>query len=114
MNHDPLCPFFYDHTGRELVRQTGNRCVYCDLISCVREDERQKTFDADWSEMGQLAAVRLFRGQAYAAALRDAAEAVKAYADERLVLTKHPNASEDITAALRVAAKRIEALGGEQ
>jgi hypothetical protein len=30
----------------------------------VREDERQKTFDADWSEMGQLAAVGLFRRQA--------------------------------------------------
>jgi hypothetical protein len=35
-------------------------CDWCNLIAKVREDERQKTFDADWSEMGQLAAVRLF------------------------------------------------------
>lgn len=56
MTHDPLCPFFYDHTGRELVRQTGNRCVYCDLISRVRDDER-------------------------AATLRDAVNAVKAQPD---------------------------------
>ena len=42
MIHDPLCPFFYDQTGRELVRQTGNPCTYCDLIASVREDERRK------------------------------------------------------------------------
>lgn len=40
MTHDPLCPFFYDQIGRELVRQTGNPCTYCDLIARVREDER--------------------------------------------------------------------------
>lgn len=33
--------------------------------------------------------------------------AVLAYADERLIITRHPNRSEDITAALRVAAKRL-------
>jgi len=38
---------------------------------------------------------------------------VEAYADERLIKTKHPNLSEDITAALRVAVKRIDALRGE-
>lgn len=33
--------------------------------------------------------------------------AVLAYADERLVITENPNASMDITAALRVAADRL-------
>lgn len=42
MTHDQLCPFFYDHTGRELVRQTGNPCTYCKLIANVREDESTK------------------------------------------------------------------------
>ncbi len=42
MTHDPLCPFFYDHIGRELVRQTENPCTYCDLIARVREEERRK------------------------------------------------------------------------
>ena len=46
MIHDPLCPFFYDHTGRELVRQTGNPCTYCKLIANVREDERDKQYEA--------------------------------------------------------------------
>lgn len=46
MTHDPLCPFFYDHTGRELVRQTGNPCTYCKLIANVREDERAAALNA--------------------------------------------------------------------
>lgn len=81
MNHDPLCEGG-DCTCTIDQMQDGHRigCPFedcnCDVIARVRNDERQKTFDADWSEMGQLAAVRLFRGQAYAAALRDAVEAV--------------------------------------
>jgi hypothetical protein len=51
MTHDPLCA------------KSDHYCV-CDLIAEVRKDERQKTFDADWSEIGQLAAVGLFRRQA--------------------------------------------------
>lgn len=39
-----------------------------------------------------------------------AREAVLAYADERLEMTRYPNKSEDITAALRVAARRIDGL----
>jgi hypothetical protein len=46
MSHDPLCPFFNDHVGRELVRQTGNPCVYCDLIDRVREDEKERILQA--------------------------------------------------------------------
>jgi hypothetical protein len=36
--------------------------------------------------------------------------AIGDYAAERLVKTRDPNMSEDITAALRVAAKRLRAL----
>ena len=72
MTHDPMCPQY------DCWLDGCTVCDECALIARVREDERQKTFDADWSEMGQLAAVRLFRMQAYADALRDAVEAVKA------------------------------------
>lgn len=44
----------------------------------------------------------------YRRGLSDAARAVSEYAEERLTRTRYPNASEDITAALRVAAKRVE------
>jgi hypothetical protein len=50
--------------------------------------------------------VQAIKAEAYA----EAGDSVLAYADERLVLTGHPNMSEDITAALRVAAKRVRAL----
>jgi hypothetical protein len=36
--------------------------------------------------------------------------AVEAYAEERLIVTKNPNMSEDITAALRVAVNKLRAL----
>ena len=39
--------------------------------------------------------------------LNAARQVVETYAEERLIKTKHPNKSEDITAALRVAADRI-------
>lgn len=42
-----------------------------------------------------------------AEALDAARQVVETYAQERLIKTKHPNKSEDITAALRVAADRI-------
>lgn len=45
-------------------------------------------------------------------ALVEAAHCVNQYAEERLIRTKYPNASEDISAALRVAAKRVRALYG--
>lgn len=61
-------------------------------------------------------------GEKYAAALRDAVKAVKVYADET-----HKHSGDlfghcrqeygdrcDITAALRVAAQKIESLGGER
>lgn len=50
----------------------------------------------------------------YDAGLDAARDAVIAYSEERIIKTGHPNMSEDITAALRVAAARIDALRGEQ
>lgn len=85
-------------------------CICDRLRACeqrVREDMALQYLVSDREQQEQ-------EERAFAAGVQAAVEAVKAYADERLVLTKHPNASEDITAALRVAAKRIEALGGKQ
>ena len=44
----------------------------------------------------------------YLAGLRDATDIVHDYAEERLVKTRHPNVTEEINAALRVAAARIK------
>jgi len=54
---------------------------HCDLITKVRQDMLAKCI-----------------------------EVVANYAEERLVRTRHPNRSEDITAALRVATNRLRAL----
>lgn len=48
--------------------------------------------------------------QARTTALREAALTVLEYADQRNLKLKCPTPSEDITAALRVAAKRVEDL----
>lgn len=48
--------------------------------------------------------------QAREAALREAAMTVREYANERNLKLPFPTPSEDITAALRVAAQRVEAL----
>jgi len=58
-----------------------DECRICDLIAKVRGDM-----------------------------LAECIEVVANYAEERLVKTNHPNRSEDITAALRVAANRLRAL----
>ena len=56
-------------------------CVACDIIIKVREDMLAKCITA-----------------------------LEAYAEQRLTVTKKPNMSEDITAALRVAVNRLRAL----
>lgn len=48
--------------------------------------------------------------QARETALRDAAMTVREYANERNLKLPFPTPSEDIAAALRVAAQRVEAL----
>lgn len=47
------------------------------------------------------------------ACITRAANEVAAYAEERLIVTKYPNRSEDITAALRIASERVIDLRNE-
>ena len=88
MTHDPLC-------------QMPARCQ-CDLIARVREDERGK-----WSPM-----IRDSFIDGYAAALRDAVEAVKSLAHE--VGPCFHNTSVGCTCVRGEAVAAIEALGGER
>lgn len=57
------------------ISNWGEDCI-CRYLQACEQRVRQETFDADWSEMGQLAAVRLFRRQAFLAGLNAAREAV--------------------------------------
>lgn len=66
----------------DIVFGTGYPCQMCRALRACEERVRQETFDADWSEMGQLAAVRLFRRQAFLAGLNAAREAVAMLAKE--------------------------------
>lgn len=89
----------------------GMYVLFSDHVAAVAEAE-QRVLDENvtrWRE-------ELRQSNAYerAAALDAARDAVIAYSEERIIKTGHPNMSEDITAALRVAAARIDALRGEQ
>ena len=90
MTHDPLCPLF------DKARYPFSAKCDCDLIARVREEER--------SYAKQTAAAVMAYGEGkrdgYAAALRDAVEAVKALRDYKAwgILAK--------------AVATIEALGG--
>ena len=67
MTHDPLCP----------LRPPMNPCDTCALIARVREDEASKNIGT--VSLGELAKAQEHTYNAgYAAALRDAVEAVKA------------------------------------
>ena len=59
------------------ISNWGEDCI-CRYLQACEQRVRQETFDADWSEMGQLAAVRLFQRQAFLAGLNAAREAVAA------------------------------------
>lgn len=107
MTHDPMCPFFYDHTAQELVRQTGNPCIYCDLIARVRQQEqtlaqqRVNLTIAAWSEQ-----VEPTKTAARRVALRDAITA----ANNRRSKFK----ARDWDDAIDAVVAAIEALGGER
>ena len=93
----------------------GSDCWMCGLLRRVRDDERQNmalqylVTDREQQEQEELAHGVGYQ-QGYDAGVAAAREAVLAYADERLEMTRYPNKSEDITAALRVAARRIDGL----
>lgn len=97
--HLPEC-----FNGRQ--RSGGLPCICDRLRACEQRVERRIDFMlAKAHDYGERTG--------HAAGVQAARDAVAAYADERLVVTKHPNMSEDITAALRVAVARIDALRGE-
>lgn len=73
MDHLPECGA-PDHALSQKWEQTY--CI-CDRLRDCETRVREETFDADWSEMGQLAAAGIFRRQAYLAALDAARDAVE-------------------------------------
>jgi len=117
MTHDPLCGLAQPCDEEEpehgyCSMQHGLFCIHChqwcicNVIAKVREDERA-SLTAEWmSNHGEK--------WEFAAGQRDmlakCIAAVEAYAEERLTVTKKPNMSEDITAALHVAVNRLRAL----
>lgn len=62
------------------ISNWGEDCI-CRYLQACEQRVRQETFDADWSEMGQLAAVHLFRRQAFLAGLNAARAAVERVPD---------------------------------
>jgi len=93
MTHDPLCP--------ELWRwDDAGPCMFCALIARVREDELNKDYDYRY-------VTAYAEAEGYYRGIKEAQQIVLDYSEERLVKTEYPNRSEDITAALRVAAQRL-------
>ena len=83
MDHDPLCIMHHPHYPKHPLE----RCEYCDMIARVREDERDKLFPQRWGRAEQLEKARVngwhagwnaAKDEFYAAALRNAIEAVVA------------------------------------
>ena len=101
MTHDPLCPD---------TSVSSDVCTLCARIARERMQERAK-HEMSINELRWQIGVT--RDEAYAAALRDASAAVIDYGEERKSNLLFGTPADDITAALRVAATRIEALGGE-
>ena len=77
----PLCDWGYSNAECMGYEDCHHLCV-CDALRACEQRVRQETFDADWSEMGQLAAVQIFRRQAYRDALDAAREAVDRLASD--------------------------------
>lgn len=89
MNHDPMCPI----ASTEAEIYWRPTCPYCAVIARVREDERARIY----------ALSDRVKNSQYAAALRDAVQAVKLSCSADIELVER---SEVIAA--------IEALGGER
>lgn len=95
--HDPLCPTV--NIKNKTVTYEFGSCS-CDLIARVREDELNKDYDYRY-------VTAYAEAEGYYRGIKEAQQIVLNYSEERLVETEYPNRSEDITAALRVAAERI-------
>ena len=104
--HDPLC-----QDGRaEHNKPPVSQCGWCEFATRVREDERGKP--SEWITP-RLHTERMRENYelGYAAGLWDAAASVINYGEERKSNLTLGAPSDDITAALRVAATRIADLG---
>ncbi len=112
MIHDPMCPNGDPRVVAAVAAamasvgaEPSGYCQFCPVIAHVREDEAQGQSEA------LLKAQRVFLREGYAAAVRDAVEAVKA-------LTTKAQHDDDGFISLCFdkgeAAAAIEALGGEQ
>ena len=119
MNHDPLCPFFNDHTGRELVRQTKNPCVYCDLIARAREGEKERILQAAYesapAQVWQDEVARVYN-IGYMEAISNAVKAVEVLHKDDKSLRKVSGkkyVDEDYYGALDDTIAAIEALKGK-
>lgn len=98
MNHDPLCDVVIKNEGSAWEKYYPIVCV-CDLIARVREDEHE-------NDDSHLAAYMLGERAGYAAALRDAAEAVKAALTDDDGYVRQSELDDAVAA--------IERLGGER
>ena len=105
MNHLPECGYTPEQLGFGGINSgidstqpfiSGHPCI-CDRLRASEQRVREEWYEVQ-SETWE---------QGYKYALDAARQVVETYAQERLIKTKHPNKSEDITAALRVAADRI-------
>ena len=115
MNHDPLCPVVNANVPFGLFHDdVPDDCLFCPLIARVREDER--------GIVEMLASLkRMAEGperdhkvwvEAYAAALRDAVEAVLSMTPAAYLHI--PKVGEQTLILLGDAVAAIEALGGER
>ena len=94
MTHDPMCPMIWDPTPFD--------CGLCDLIARVREDERGYAKQTSTAIM----AYDEGRRDGYAAAMRDAVEAVKAALTDDDGYVRQSELDDAVAA--------IEALGGQR
>lgn len=89
-------------SGDYYVDPDGELVTYADHVEAVRQAEQRGR--------GYGVVEGFTRGQRDA--LTAAVQVINDYANERLAITGHPNASEDITAALRAVAQRVAAIKG--
>ena len=132
MTHDPMCPVLKPtQSERRNAAPMLDLLCACDLIARVREDERDLFFSqrdrlASEVDKAKIAGWHAGRKEGYAAALRDAAEAVKAALDAGLATSTDkalyffeadkddPTLGYDVTFHKDSLVAAIEALGGER
>jgi len=103
--HDILCNV-YENACCPWIGNCECQCT-CDIIAIIREDEQMKEYNRPFDEVSML-----WHKRGYAAALRDAVEAVKVQSP---AIWSYPlHGAERTGVWLDDAVAAIEALGGEQ